>query len=250
MAKDAKNPPVRDPANPAGPGDNLTAEEKREVTYRARLKSVTDTMEEKDRVASAMKAVNKRLSTARAAFKRDTLIELQDLDTMLRIRQLQRTERSASLQNINWMSELEGLAPGGQLSMFGAMKAAESSTPTLTKDALDWEMDGRVAGGKGVECKAPEGCPAINVPDWTKGWHFSQERLAWALAADKPIDRDPSKDRAVSPPPLDAEPDDDVPCEVCGGDGALLAEDLAICPSCGAEYEADNDAKTSDPLLN
>ena len=102
---------------------------------------------------------------------------------------------------------MEGLAPGGQLSIFNAIETAAAATPSIPRDALDWEMEGRNFYNRNLECKPPPECPAANVTDFTKGWHDMQERTAWAMAeSGKIIDRDPTK-RPAGPVPLDPEPE-------------------------------------------
>lgn len=225
----------------------LSDDDMREAVYRSRKKAVVDILAEKAQVQEVLKAIGKRLTEARQAFKRDTHIELVELDRIIALSQLQRGDRTKSLQDFNWMAEMEGLAPGGQLSMFEAMKAAENKAPTLVKDALDWEMEGRNTYSRGLECKPPADCPSINITDFTRGWHAMQERTAWAMAeSGKVVDRNPANDALarlgtqLPPEPGDEEEGGEAKaedCADCGGDGSLLAADQNKCGTCAAEYE-------------
>ncbi len=223
--------PQRIPDSPAAPGDNLTDAEQKEAVYWARKKAVMAVRAEKIAAQAVLKAINKRLTAARADFKRDTDIDLAELDRIILLSELERGERSKPVQDFNWMAQLEGLAPGEQTSLLNAFEAQEK-IPSIPRDKLDWEMEGRNFYNRNLECKPPPECPPANITDFTKGWHDMEERTIWAMASSKVVDRDPDK-RVAGPVPLSAEE----VCGRCGDDGSRLEDGLMVCPDCDAEYE-------------
>jgi hypothetical protein len=247
MAKD-NNPPVRDPNNPPGAGDNLTPAEKQEALYWSLKRAMVDIEDEKEKLNTVLKALNKRLTASRLAFAQGTGILLADYDAIQRVAKLQKAERSTSVRNYNYMAELEGLQPGGQMSMVAAMMEANERTPEPVRDAFDWEFEGRQAYQRNLECKPSDKVPPEHHQNWIKGWQGMQEKTAWAMASKAVIDRDTAKDGSQTKPPTAAAGES---CATCGGDGSRLAPEVMECPICGTEYEPPGaEAKTDDPLLH
>jgi hypothetical protein len=195
----------RKPKADQGPGEGhnsgITAEQK-EAVYRVRMAAVRRTKADVDRALAAVKAVRKHYTTARNEFKRDTGIELQDLDFILRRAELTRGDIGKRQDDVNYMLEMEGLPVGGQSSMF----AAFDKRPTLIRDQSDWEAEGRRAYNRGAE-RDPVNVPGEFHQAWLTGYAAEEERTIWAMAMVKPVDRDTGI--GGSRPDIDPEPEGD-----------------------------------------
>jgi phage tail protein X len=163
----------------AGIGDNSSAEEAeaREAIYRRRKKDIVDIMARREVAAAVVKAIQKELTATRNRFKAETLINLEQLDVILKKAAQTKGDLLKDAIDYDWMAEMEAIPRGGQLSLITAF----AKTPTAHKDTLDWEGEGWRAYGRGDEPVAPAGCPSMHVPDFMKGWHGHEEKVAWSM---------------------------------------------------------------------
>ena len=146
-------------------------------------------------LAEQVAAVRKLYTQERNAFKHDTGIELQILDSVLKRSELSKGDMVKYAVDFHWMSEMEGLPVGGQMSLIDAFE----NTPAEVKDELDYEADGYRAGVRGDDPSPPDYVPPRFHTNWVKGWHNGQARNAWAIGAAS----------LAEPAPLPDDADDD-----------------------------------------
>lgn len=242
MAPRAKNvepnpPPVPSPADPKHNGQapaaehRMTDDEFREALYQrlmAQHRSVDAKLAEID---SGRKVISKQRTAIRNQLKQADYL-LENVDVILKASNKSRGDEQGKVDQLFWMREIEALPnpkTGEQLDMLKRL-------PETEREAIMWEEDGYHQGVIDNEAKIPAGCPPIFHQRWLKKWHEGQERRAWALAQETNVERDPAKVGVIGFMPVEL--DDEPICEVCGGDGSKLADDVIECPECHAEYDA------------